>query len=170
MRIKSFYASTVEGAVALARREMGAEAMLVESRKAPLEARHLGEYEVVCALVPEAETAKPQAPEDTGPQDARLAREMAEMRRQLDVMGKTITRSAWSGARWPSTSPEMPEWHARLMATDMDAELVRSGEPQATGRDGQDHYALGLERGALAVHQSRDAGMARPPHGDGHGR
>src|ERR1035438_5849662 len=98
MRIKSFYASTVEGAVALARREMGAEAMLVESRKAPLEARHLGEYEVVCALVPEAETAKPQAPEDTGPQDARLAREMAEMRRQLDVMGKTITRSAWSDA------------------------------------------------------------------------
>src|ERR1022692_1211294 len=73
MRIKSFYASTVEGAVALARREMGAEAMLVESRKAPLEARHLGEYEVVCALVPEEETAKPQAPEDTGPQDARLA-------------------------------------------------------------------------------------------------
>ena len=55
MRIKSFYASTVEGAVALARREMGAEAMLVESRRAPLESRHLGEYEVVCALVPEAE-------------------------------------------------------------------------------------------------------------------
>src|ERR1039457_1379247 len=162
MRIKSFYASTVEGAVALARREMGAEAMLVESRKAPLEARHLGEYEVVCdlvaplearhlgeyeavcALVPEAETAKPQAPEDTGPQDARLAREMAEMRRQLDVMGKTITRSAWSGARWPSTSPEMPEWHARLMATDMDAELVhqilddaeRRAAPEMSGLEG----------------------------------
>ena len=124
MRIKSFYASTVEGAVTLARREMGAEAMLVESRKAPLEARYLGEYEVVCALVPEAEAAQPQTAGDDGPQDDRLAREMAEMRRQLDVMGKTITRSAWSGTRWPSASPEMPEWHARLMATDMDGELV----------------------------------------------
>ncbi len=124
MRIKSFYADTVEGAVTLARREMGAEAMLVESRKAPLEARHLGEYEVVCALVPEAENAQPQAAEDPGAQDARLARELAAMRRQLDVMGKTITRSAWSGAHWPSASPDMPEWHARLMATDMDGELV----------------------------------------------
>ena len=124
MRIKSFYANTVEGAVALARREMGAEAMLVESRKAPLEARHLGEYEVVCALVPEAESAQPHSEEDTGGHDTRLASELAEMRRQLDVMGKTITRSAWSGARWPSASPEMSEWHARLMATDMESELV----------------------------------------------
>ena len=124
MRIKSFYAASVEGAVALARREMGAEAMLVESRKAPLEARHLGEYEVVCALVPEAEPGPPQPPEDAGAHDARLAGELAEMRRQLDLMGKTITRSAWSGARWGSASPEMSEWHARLMATDMDGELV----------------------------------------------
>src|SRR5271166_5078416 len=98
MRIKSFYANSVEAAVALARREMGAEAMLVESRKAPLEARHLGEYEVVCALVPEADPASPQPPEDAGAHQVRLAVELAEMRRQLDLMGKTITRSAWSGA------------------------------------------------------------------------
>ncbi|HXM44187.1 MAG TPA: hypothetical protein VN924_23325 [Bryobacteraceae bacterium] len=123
MRIKSFYASTVEGALTLAQREMGAEAMLVESRKAPLEARHLGEYEVVCALVPEAETAQPRVAADAGTHDGRLAAELAEMRRQLDVMGKTITRSAWSGVR-PSAGPEMPEWHARLMATDMDGEIV----------------------------------------------
>src|SRR5580693_7970192 len=124
MRIKSFYASTVEGAVALARRDMGEDAMLVESRKAPLEARHMGEYEVVCALVPEAEPAKKPAPETSGAQDARLSRELAEMRRQLEVMGRTITRSAWNGARWPSAGPEMSEWHARLMATDMEGELV----------------------------------------------
>jgi len=122
MRIKSFYANTVEAAVALARRELGAEAMLVESRRAPLEARHLGEYEVVCALVPEA--AAPPAAQDTGAHETRLAAELAEMRRQLDVMGKTITRSAWSGTRWPSSQPEMSEWQARLMAADMDGELV----------------------------------------------
>jgi flagellar biosynthesis protein FlhF len=127
---------------------MGAEAMLVESRKAPLEARHLGEYEVVCALVPEAESAPPQASEEAVPQDDRLAREMAEMRRQLDVMGKTITRSAWSGARWPSASPEMPEWHARLMATDMDAELVDQILEAAERRAGPG--SSGLEGAILA--------------------
>ena len=101
MRIKSFYASSVEGAVALARRELGPEAMLVQSRKAPVEARHLGEYEVVCASVPENEPAKPAQAglENSVPQDARLSRELAELRKQLDVMGKTITRSAWSGSR-----------------------------------------------------------------------
>lgn len=124
MRIKSFYANTVEEAVALARRELGAEAMLVESRKAPLEARHLGEYEVVCALVPEAGPSAPAPPGEFTAPDARLAVELAEMRRQLDMMGKTITRSAWSGARWSAAGPEMSEWHAALMAEDIDGELV----------------------------------------------
>lgn len=127
MRIKSFYAGTVEGAVALARRELGPEAMLVESRKAPLEARHLGEYEVVCATVPEAGPAEPGLPAAENParQDTRLARELAELRKQLDVMGKTITRSAWSGQRWSSAGPEMSDMHARLMAADIDGELVQ---------------------------------------------
>jgi flagellar biosynthesis protein FlhF len=175
MRIKSFYANTVEGAVALARREMGDEAMLVESRKAPLEARHLGEYEVVCALVPEADTAPHQAAEDGGPQDGRLARELAEMRRQLEVMGKTITRSAWSGARWRSASPEMPEWHARLMATDMDGELVHrildaAERRSATGAGGLEGALTAeieqriLVNGALATANGPAAvALAGPP-------
>src|SRR5689334_5102277 len=100
MRIKSFYANTVEAAAALARQELGEEAMLVESRRAPLEARHLGEYEVVGALVPSAGAAPAPAPEAAAVQEARLASELAEMRRQLDLMGRTISRTAWSGARW----------------------------------------------------------------------
>jgi len=163
MRIKSFYANSVEAAVARARREMGAEAMLVESRKAPLEARHLGEYEVVCALVPEAEPGAPQAPEDAGAYEARLAGELAEMRRQLDLMGKTITRSAWSGARWPSASPEMPEWHARLMATDMEGELVHEILSAAERRAGQG--LSGLEDAVAAEIEQRilvDGTLAAP--------
>jgi flagellar biosynthesis protein FlhF len=175
MRIKSFYASTVEGAVALARRDMGSEAMLVESRKAPLEARHLGEYEVVCALVPEVEAAPPQANDDSGAQDARLACEMAEMRRQLEVMGKTITRSAWNGTRWPCASPEIPEWHARLMATDMDGELVhqildaaeRRCAAESTGLDGavtQEIEQRILVNGASTAAQGVHAvALAGPP-------
>jgi flagellar biosynthesis protein FlhF len=50
MKIKSYYSRSVEAAMATARQEMGSEAMLVNSRKTPIEARHLGEYEVVFAL------------------------------------------------------------------------------------------------------------------------
>ena len=130
--------------MALARRDMGDEAMLVESRKAPLAARHLGEYEVVCALVPEADTAQAQADEDAGAQDSRLSRELAGMRRQLDAMGQTITRSAWSGARWPAASPEMSEWHARLMGTDMEGELVHQILEAAERRSGPESSGLGV--------------------------
>ena len=49
MKIKSYFAPTVEDAMAMARRELGPEAMLVNSRRAPPEPRGRGEYEVVFA-------------------------------------------------------------------------------------------------------------------------
>jgi flagellar biosynthesis protein FlhF len=52
MRLKSYFAGTVESAMRLAREEMGDDALLVNSRKSPPEARHLGEYEVVFATEP----------------------------------------------------------------------------------------------------------------------
>ena len=51
MKIKSYYSRTGEDAMAAARQEMGPDAMLVNSRKTPPEARHLGEYEVVFGVV-----------------------------------------------------------------------------------------------------------------------
>src|SRR5436190_23623942 len=53
MRLKSYFAGTVESAICLARQEMGEDAMLVNSRKAQPEARHLGIYEVVFAAAQE---------------------------------------------------------------------------------------------------------------------
>src|SRR5476649_2612712 len=47
MKIKSYFSRTVEDAMAVASQELGPDAMLVNSRKAPIESRHLGEYEVV---------------------------------------------------------------------------------------------------------------------------
>ena len=52
MRVKSYFAPSVEAAMEQARREMGPEALLVSSRKAPPEAQELGEYEVVFAVLP----------------------------------------------------------------------------------------------------------------------
>jgi len=47
IRAKSYFASSIPEAIDLARREMGADAFLLNSRQAPPEARHLGAMEVV---------------------------------------------------------------------------------------------------------------------------
>lgn len=125
MRIKSFYAGTVEEALALARRDFGPDAMLVQSRKAPVEARHLGQYEVVCATLSEGEaSAEPPAAGTTPPPDSRLALELSELRRKLDAMVKTISRSAWSGTQRMNAHPALSEFQSRLLAADLDGELV----------------------------------------------
>ncbi|MCL4851676.1 MAG: hypothetical protein KJZ78_09875, partial [Bryobacteraceae bacterium] len=61
MRLKSYFAATVEAAMALAAQELGPDAMLMNSRMAPPEAQHLGRYEVVFASAP------PQAPTEPAP-------------------------------------------------------------------------------------------------------
>src|SRR5438874_12730597 len=94
MRLKSYFAGTVESAMCLARQEMGEDAMLVNSRKAQPEARHLGAYEVVFAAAQEpvreavtqrTETPQPRRTEEPATPEAshNMADEMAEMRRQL---------------------------------------------------------------------------------------
>jgi len=50
MRIKSYFAASVQSAIGLARREFGDDVTLVTSHASALEARHLGEYEVVFAV------------------------------------------------------------------------------------------------------------------------
>lgn len=49
MRLKSYFADTIEEAIGQARRELRPEAMLVNSKRSGAEARQLGMYEVICA-------------------------------------------------------------------------------------------------------------------------
>jgi hypothetical protein len=58
MRIKSYFASSVQSAIATARKEFGDEVTLVTSHTAALESRHLGDYEVVFAV---EEAPEPEA-------------------------------------------------------------------------------------------------------------
>lgn len=66
MRLKSYFADTIEAAMALAGRELGEEALLVYSREAAPEARYLGAYEVVFAGGPAA-VAPGQPPPEVAP-------------------------------------------------------------------------------------------------------
>src|SRR5215831_1668643 len=100
MRIKSYYSRSVEEAMAAARAELGPDAMLVNSRKAPIQTRHLGEYEVVFATVHGADqtqdTVTPRLA-DPGAGSAelsdRLSTEVAGLKRELEGMRRALTRT-----------------------------------------------------------------------------
>lgn len=65
MRIKSYFAPSVQSAIAKARREFGDDVTLVTSHVAALDARHLGEYEVVFAIDEEEPGPQPVEPPQT---------------------------------------------------------------------------------------------------------
>src|SRR4051794_37290955 len=133
MKIKSYYARTVEDAMAAARQEMGAEAMLVNSRKTPLESRHLGEYEVVFASIgpagsaTEASLALPgeSMPVLTAPPSDRLSLEVAELKKELEGMRRAITRTACAPAQWVGVSQDISDAYAVLTGAEVSAELAR---------------------------------------------
>ncbi|MBM3810696.1 MAG: hypothetical protein FJW20_03560 [Acidimicrobiia bacterium] len=106
MRVKSYFAGTVEAAMALAGKELGVDAMLVYSRESAPEARYLGKYEVVFAL-PSSEPAAPALPAPTAsmlPAPATpfpaatqpaVADALASLTRQLEAMSARIERLTW---------------------------------------------------------------------------
>ena len=130
MKIKSYFARTVEDAMAMASQELGPDAMLMNSRKALPEARHLGEYEVVFATgalpagatggLPET-VVSPALPD---PGD-RLSKEVAELKKELEGMRRAITRSAFAAAPWPGAPPDLSDACAQLVAGDVAPELAR---------------------------------------------
>ena len=146
MRLKSYFAGTVESAICLARQEMGEEALLVSSRKALPEARHLGTYEVVFAAAADsaplpAIAARPPAnqPAQTAesPSPQALASEMAEIRRQLAKVSVQFSRSAVSAGRRPagSSNPAVADLEDALSSNEVAGDLAASilGNLQALG-------------------------------------
>ncbi len=86
MKMKSYYAATVEAALKMATQEMGPDALLVNSRRTGADTRHLGEYEVVFAILPE------QAAGDARRRDPRY-------RHKLSFKGP-CAHPVWISCRW----------------------------------------------------------------------
>src|SRR5436305_14903400 len=59
MRLKSYFAESVQDAIDKARTELGPEAMLLNSKKIAPEQHHLGAYEVVFGITDEPLLRKP---------------------------------------------------------------------------------------------------------------
>jgi flagellar biosynthesis protein FlhF len=140
MRIKSYYAHAVEDAMSTARQELGPDAMLVNTRKAPPEARHLGEYEVVFATdLPLGEGALPDAADGgsaalagaapatagvIGPAD-RLAREVADLKKELEGMRRTLQHTAFAPTKFSGAMAGCQDAYSMLLASDMDPDLAQ---------------------------------------------
>ncbi len=60
MKIKSFYADSMDVALQSAGKEMGEDALILNTRESPSEYRHYGKYEVVCAVADLPDTATSQ--------------------------------------------------------------------------------------------------------------
>jgi flagellar biosynthesis protein FlhF len=129
MKMKSFFARTVEEAVEQARHEMGPEALLVNSRKAPPEARALGEYEVVFAVLPEDEpganeafrsATKQSAPASTDP----VTLELARLRKQVEEMSSALTGPKRHEPPANVPAPEFAEMCSQLIENDFSIEVA----------------------------------------------
>jgi flagellar biosynthesis protein FlhF len=114
MRVKSYFAATVEAAIAQASKELGDEAMLVYSRPASPEAKYLGRYEVVFALPeePAAPESKPTpVPVSESPSADRLEKliaqvyqETRELAFRLEQMSVSISRQRSPAIDYPRVS------------------------------------------------------------------
>ena len=117
MKIKSYFAASVEQAIQQAREQLGAEAMLITSRRASPEARHFGSYEVVFGIPSQQKTPTPQ------PEARDLNAEMQALRAQLDEIKRTLQLSNAPAAG--CASPEVEELLSELSAADLSGNLAQ---------------------------------------------
>ncbi len=117
MRIKSYFASSVERAIHDAREELGGEATLITSRRTAADARHLGAYEVVFGIA----EPPPSAPSALPPED--LNAELTMLREQLDGI-KRLLKLRRAGAE-NFARPELEQLYEQLVSSDWDDGLSR---------------------------------------------
>ncbi len=142
MRLKTYFARNVESALSQAREELGPEAMLVHSRKAPPESAHLGEYEVVFATLPGGDegasgqaaspppsaaailSAPTPAPPAHSPLLDRLSSEVSELRKQLERMASAVTRTNLLTSLGSLPGDEVGQIFSSFLLAEMDPELA----------------------------------------------
>ena len=116
MKIKSYFAGSVEQAIQKARQELGTEAMLITSRRAAADARHLGAYEVVFGA-PDSEEKADALPASKG-----LSAELQVLRAQLEDIKRVLQLN---NARPQGSDPEIDELFRELSVADLESALAR---------------------------------------------
>lgn len=146
MRIKSYFADSVQEAIEKARQELGPEAMLMNSKKTDFELRALGSVEVVFGLPGQSAISKPRlqvnatAPladdstpvpafltaDSQPPLSAEVAQELADLRRQIETVKRSMNRqSRAAGPTEEKHSRTIETLCSRLMAADLSEDLAQ---------------------------------------------
>jgi flagellar biosynthesis protein FlhF len=149
MRLKSFFADTIEDAIQRAHLEMGPEAMLVNSKGTAPESRHLGAYEVVCAIERESSSLErvtsSRADSLSAPPVDKLSQEVSELKQQMERLALALSRSG-PGMAGIAADPELSKIFATLTQAELDADLA---------------YELVAQMGAPATNEALRAVLGR---------
>ncbi len=110
-----------------ARVELGPEAMLMSSKKTAAEARRLGAYEVVFGVAEEmpaaGESRVVAGGSDSGGADV-LARELADLRKQIENVRRSVSRQGYSRGPATQRSVAFGELQEMLVGADFSEEIA----------------------------------------------
>jgi flagellar biosynthesis protein FlhF len=145
MKLKSFFANTIEEAIRLARHELGPDAMLVNSKRTGVEAQHLGFYEVVVCGESQESGAKSAAHRTERVHDGghnggqpgkdgswavaaslpvdRLSQDVSELKQRMEKLALTFARSG-RGMASVAFDPELSRAFTTLTDVELDTELA----------------------------------------------
>ena len=135
MKIKSYFAKTMEEAISKARVELGSDALLLNTRKIT-DSAGAGSYEVIMGVAGEAPAAASPAP-TSGPsrksappqlkpeRPSSTPSDMDKLRARMDELHDLLVRSAKTQWTIHRSVPEAAEIHACLIEAEVDAELSK---------------------------------------------
>ncbi|HMJ61284.1 MAG TPA: hypothetical protein VK493_05945 [Bryobacteraceae bacterium] len=163
MRIKSYFAGSVQEAIESARAELGSDAMLLHSKKTEWELRSLGAYEVVFGVSAapasyQAESVAPAAIVADQPDElvrsSEVVKELADLRKQIETVRRSVVRHG-RAAPASAGSVEAEGICARLVAADFSEELAGEIAEAVEARP-----SAGQPMGRLALAERFDTALA----------
>jgi flagellar biosynthesis protein FlhF len=140
MQTKTYFANNVPSAFEAARQELGPDAMLLNSRPAPDEFRHLGRLEVIFAWEPPATADREQRALFEPPPS-----EIDEIRQQLASLRRAVAHRG-----------QEPEQSADAAET-LETRLLDSGFSRDLARDLATSAGSAQSAGALEIHDEKIA-------------
>jgi len=123
MRIKSYFAKSVDQAMAQARVELGEEAMLLNTRKAPADHPSGMNYEVIFGVAGEAPVEVPVATKVESPAPEPPAYSLEQLHQQIDEIRTLLVRSSQAQLTMQRAVPELADVYAHLMSAEIEPAL-----------------------------------------------
>src|SRR5277367_2346829 len=120
MQIKSYYADSVEQAILAARQDLGADAVLITSRRAAPDASARGAYEVVFGTSPDRQTES-----GSGVEGDELGREVAILREQLESIKRVLKQNGSDASDSPAQS-NLEALRKELAGAGLDDTLIQT--------------------------------------------